>query len=73
MKRIVVLMLIAALSLCTVAIAEAKGVDEAVIERFVDVWVDDSMAVEISYDEDAHAFSCSAVLSGGGDSDDANV
>ena len=67
------LLLIAALSLCAVAIAEADGVDEAVIDRFTDVWVDDGLAVEISYYEDEGAFSCSAVLSGGGDNDDANV
>ena len=47
MKRTVVLMLIAALSLCAASFAEADGVDEAVIDRFTDVWVDELLELDL--------------------------
>lgn len=67
MKKMLAMLAALVLTLCACACAEAP--EEAVIDRFSDVWVDDGIAVEIWYGEDDSAFHCSAVL---GDGDDEN-
>ena len=70
MKKMLVMLLIAALALTGAALAEATAVDKAVVDRFTDTWVDTGAAMEIWYDGDDAGFHCSAVLGNGGDVSD---
>ena len=67
MKKWISLLLIAAISMLGFAVAEgnAAAVDQKVIDRFSDTWVDGGMAVEIWYDDGA--FHCRATLDMGND------
>jgi hypothetical protein len=67
MKKWISLLLIGAIALLGFAVAEGSdaAVDEKIIDRFSDTWVDGGMAVEIWYDEGA--FHCRATLDMGND------
>lgn len=64
MKRWMILMLTAMLLCLAPACLAETGPDEAAIDRFCDVWVDEDVAVEIWQDEGV--IHCSAVLGNGG-------
>lgn len=66
MKKLLSALLALALVLGLAAAVAEAGIDPEVIDRFEDVWVAESMAVEIWYD--GGAFHCSAVMGDGGDS-----
>lgn len=69
MKKLMCIVLALALASVLAAYAEPMEPDQAVIDRFEDVWVDGDVAVEIWFDDGW--FHCSAVRSGEGDDSDA--
>ena len=62
MKKIIVMLLIAALALVGAAFAETAAATEEVIDRFSDTWVADGYTAEIWYDEAEGGFKCDMVI-----------
>lgn len=62
MKKMLVMLLIAALALTGAALAEAAAVDKAVVDRFTDTWVADGFTAEIWYEEAEGGFCCDMVI-----------
>ncbi len=68
MRKLLCVLLALALPGLTAALGEPMAPDQALIDRFEDVWVDGNVAVEIWYDDGF--FHCSAVRGDGGDDSD---
>lgn len=62
MKKMLVMLLVAAMALTGAAFAEASAVNEAVIDRFSDTWVADGYTAAIYYDEAEGGFKCDMVI-----------